>query len=76
MSNTIFLVFIFGVILAIMLFSGLVKTTSFTFGKDPAANIYQSEDIRTTQSDKTEDVKEKNRKLMEKVQAQMEKNRR
>ena len=76
MSNTIFITFIFGVSLSIMLFSGLVKTVKFNFKKDAAENVYQSEDVRETQSEKTADLAEKNRRLMDKVRDQMEKNRR
>lgn len=76
MSNTIFLTFVFCVILAIMLFSGLVKTVKFNFNKDAAENAYHSEDIRETQSEKTADLKDKNQQLMDRVRAQMERNKR
>ena len=76
MSNMIYLTFIFAVILGIMLFSGLVKTVKFGFKADPTENIYQSEAVKQTQSERAAEVAEKNRELMDRVRAQMEKNKR
>ena len=76
MTNTIFLTFIFCVILVIMLFSGLVKMSKFGFTQNPSENTYQSEDVRQTQSEKAADLKNKNDQLMDRVRAQMEKNKR
>jgi hypothetical protein len=76
MTNTIFLTVIFGVLLAIMLFSGVVKTVKFTFNKAPVENTSQNEGVKQTQSERAEEIKEKNRQLMDRVRAQMEKNKR
>jgi hypothetical protein len=76
MSNTIFMTMIFSVILAIMLWSGLVKTVKFSFNKAPVQNAYEVQDVERTQSEKTADLQEKNRQLMDRVRAQMERNRR
>ncbi len=67
---------IFSVILAIMLWSGLVKTVKFSFNKAPVQNAYEVQDVERTQSEKTADLQEKNRQLMDRVRAQMERNRR
>ena len=75
MSNIVFLTFIFSAILAIMLFTGLVKTAKFNFPAVPTIDTRQSEDIQQSQSEKAADLQEKNRQLMDRVKAQMEKNR-
>ena len=75
MSNTIFITFIFGVILAAMLFSGVVKMVKVNFNNKPAATTEPKENFMKNQSEKAADLAEKNRQLMDRVKAQMEKNR-
>ena len=74
MSNLVFITFIFSAILAVMLFTGMVKTVKFNFYKNPATDIQQNEDVQKTQSEKAADLQEKNRRLMDRVRDQMEKN--
>lgn len=71
----IFLTFIFGIILAIMLFSGVVKGVKFTFNGLPPPPE-KTESVTKIQSEKAMDLQEKNRQLMDRVKEKMERNRR
>jgi hypothetical protein len=75
MVNTIFVTVIFSAILAIMIYSGLVKTVKFNFNLFPTQNAVETESKEKTQSEKASDLQDKNRQLMDRVKAQMEKNR-
>ena len=52
------------------------RPINYELWKIPSENTYQSEDVRQTQSEKAADLKNKNDQLMDRVRAQMEKNKR
>lgn len=76
MINTIFVTAIFSIIVAILLYSGVVKTVKFNFNLAPTQNSSENQNVEQTQSEKAADLKDKNQQLMDRVRAQMEKNRR
>jgi hypothetical protein len=76
MYNTIYVTFLFSILLAIMLYTGLVKVVKFNFNKEPVTNTLIQEQPQQTQSEKAAEIQEKNRRLMERVREQMEKRKR
>ena len=76
MLNTVFITIMFSFILAVLLGTGFIKTVKFNFNKEEPRNTYEDKTVKETLSERAERVKEKNQQLMDRVRAQMEKNKR
>ena len=71
MNTMIVIVLILGVVYGIAAFTGVIKGVTRGFENDPGA-AYHSQDLNEKQSQKMKDADDKNRQLMEHVQAQMD----
>jgi hypothetical protein len=76
MFDTLLATTIFSIILALMLFFGVVKTVKFNFAPKPQESISDVRSLEKTQSEKAAELKEKNDQMMERLKAQMERNKR
>jgi hypothetical protein len=73
MTNNILITIIFCIILGAMLYTGVIKTVKINFKPAPVENTYQRPAPGKTQSERAAELEEKNRRMMERVQRQMEK---
>jgi hypothetical protein len=73
MNTIIVIALIIGAVYSVAAFTGVTKSLSSGFQTDPAAGAYNSKEMNDKQSERIKETEEKNRRFMERVQAQMDK---
>lgn len=68
----IFIALAFCALYTTAVFTGLVTGVKHSLGNDPAESAYTGKDMRETQAQKSQDIKDKQELMMERTRAQME----